>query len=385
MGDVWERLLRDRGYIIQNTLGEGAYSKVKSAYSTRLGRDVAIKCINQIAAPKDFVEKFLPRELQTLPLLRHDNIVRVYEILEASDGYIYIVMESATNGDMLKYVQRKGALTEPEIKKYFWQLCQAVRYCHAKNICHRDLKCENLLLDKNNKLLLTDFGFSKTITYDPSGNASLSSTFCGSAAYAAPEIIQGRPYDPRMHDVWSMGVILYIMTCGHMPFDDSNVRKMLKVQLRNQIQFPPRINETISDRLKSLIRRIIQPDVNVRASLDQIIAHPFFEGYNVAIVSGNKPQSSAGPVGPSHKVAKNIFKFFSGNPPKSSLGTDSNSSNDSDNKQNFRRQLQRKPRDSSAHQRYLEERKANVRREDGSESGRPDPKRFRHPKKDSNY
>ncbi|XP_076806642.1 testis-specific serine/threonine-protein kinase 1-like isoform X2 [Clavelina lepadiformis] len=280
MGDVWEKLLKERGYKIQHTLGEGAYSKVKSAFSSRLGKDVAIKCINSRLAPTDFVEKFLPRELETLPLLRHHNIVRVYEILEASDGLVYIVMEAAENGDMLRFVQKRGALPEPELKRYFWQLCQAIKYCHSQNICHRDLKCENLLLDKDHKLLLTDFGFSKPMLFDTRGHVSLSQTFCGSAAYAAPEIIQGRPYDPRMHDMWSLGVILYIMSCGHMPFDDSNVKKMLKVQLRNQLRFPSRVSDHLSDHLKNLIRSLIQPDLTKRATMEKVMSHPFFDGYH---------------------------------------------------------------------------------------------------------
>lgn len=136
----------------------------------------------------------------------------------------------------------------------------------------RDLKCENLLLDNEDRLLLTDFGFSKSMIFN-SGTIVPSTTFCGSAAYAAPEIIKGslywyidsntesnansfgvftigQPYDPRMHDMWSMGVILYIMACGHMPFDDSNVRKMLRVQLKNRIRFPPRVADTMSEDLK---------------------------------------------------------------------------------------------------------------------------------------
>jgi len=310
MADVWERLLKERGYKIQHTLGEGAYSKVKSAYSSRLGREVAIKCINTQLAPTDFVEKFLPRELKTLPVLRHDNIVRVYEILEykptdtqASDGYVYIVMEAARNGDMLRYIQRKGALPEPEIRHYFNQLVQAVNYCHNQNICHRDLKCENLLLDKDFKLLLTDFGFSKSMTYDQNNRISLSNTFCGSAAYAAPEIIQGQSYDPRMHDMWSVGVILYIMACGHMPFDDSNVKKMLRVQLRNHLKFPPRVTHLLSEDLKNLIRSLIEPNVSQRATMEQVLRHPF--------LIGDKSSTSSRPVS-SSSVAKQIVDFFTG-------------------------------------------------------------------------
>ena len=100
--------------------------------------------------------------------------------------------------------------------------------------CHRDLKCENVLLTSDLTVRLTDFGFARQIEYDENGEVKLSKTFCGSAAYAAPEIIQGKMYDPRKHDSWSQGVILYIMVCGSMPYDDSNVRKMLKEQIKQR-------------------------------------------------------------------------------------------------------------------------------------------------------
>jgi len=338
MSDVWERLLKERGYKIQHILGEGAYSKVKSAHSTRLGREVAIKCINTQLAPADFVEKFLPRELKTLPLLRHENIVRVYEILEASDGYVYIVMEAARNGDMLRYIQRKGALPEPEIKHYFNQLIQAVGHCHSKNICHRDLKCENLLLDKDFKLLLTDFGFSKSMDFDTNGRICLSNTFCGSAAYAAPEIIQGQSYDPRMHDMWSLGVILYIMSCGHMPFDDSNVKKMLKVQLRNHLKFPPRLQHLLSDDLKNLIRSLIEPNVSERATMEMVKNHPFLAGQNA---SSSRPSSSS-------SVAQQIVDFFTGSSNNQSSNNHRHSTSHNRRSQGHTSSQQRHHRNSSS-------------------------------------
>lgn len=303
MGDTWERLLHERGYKLQHTLGEGAYSKVKSAHSNRLSKTVAIKCINTQVAPKDFVEKFLPRELKTLPLLHHENIVRVYEILEASNGCVYIVMEAAQNGDMLRYIQQKGALPEMDIRRYFWQLCRAIEYCHSQNICHRDLKCENLLLGKDHRLLLTDFGFSRSVIYDNRGSVTLSSTFCGSAAYAAPEIIQGLPYDPRMHDMWSMGVILYIMACGHMPFDDSNVKKMLKIQLKNHIKFPPKHLARLSQQLQDLVRHLIQPDVSLRATIKSTMTHAFFD---------ERTRPVAKRTSDDNNVARQIFEFLAG-------------------------------------------------------------------------
>ena len=128
-------------------------------------------------------------------------------------------------------ILQNSALKEPDARKMFGELTSAVAYCHDLGFCHRDLKCENILLAADLSVRLTDFGFARPIEYDENGEVVLSNTFCGSAAYAAPEIIQGKAYDPRKHDSWSLGVILYIMVCGSMPYDDSNVRKMLKEQL----------------------------------------------------------------------------------------------------------------------------------------------------------
>jgi len=329
------KLLHEQGYDLIGDIGEGAYSKVKLFYSHALKQTVAIKIINRQQAPRDFVKNFLPRELEILQKVKHQNIVSIYEILATSDGRIFIILEYSTHNDVLRHIQNNGALDEDRAKHLFGQLVEAVAYLHRNNIVHRDLKCENLLLtqpggprttenptinlerfknsegklidlhnsadkDANSnkieqwlptvkkhkvqalplgskfepqriKLLLTDFGFGK-ITNNPEEK---SRSFCGSAAYAAPEIIQGIPYIPTSHDTWSLGIVLFIMVCGTMPYDDSNVRQMVKEQLAHKIRFPPQAAYNLSLNCKDLISKLIEPDPKKRLNIQGIQQHPW--------------------------------------------------------------------------------------------------------------
>ncbi|XP_043834669.1 testis-specific serine/threonine-protein kinase 1-like [Dromiciops gliroides] len=264
-------VLKRRGYIMGINLGEGSYAKVKSAYSERLKFNVAVKIIDRRKAPTDFLEKFLPREIEILAMLNHRSIVKTYEIFETSDGKVYIVMELGVQGDLLEFIKTRGALHEDDARKKFHQLSSAVKYCHDLDVVHRDLKCENLLLDKDFNIKLSDFGFSKRCLRDDSGRIMLSKTFCGSAAYAAPEVLQGIPYQPKVYDVWSLGVILYIMVCGSMPYDDSNIKKMLRIQKEHRVNFPR--SKHLTGECKDLIYRMLQPDVNRRLHIDEILSH----------------------------------------------------------------------------------------------------------------
>lgn len=314
------KLLADKGYELipcertsDSIIGEGAYSKVQLFYSTSLRRNVAIKIINKSSAPRDFVNHFLPREIEVLQRVRHKFVVEITEILATNDGRIFIVMEYAQHGDLLRHIQQNGAIDEERSRYLFKQLIKSVEYLHSRRIVHRDLKCENLLLTRLNedlprirtrnnsqseglttppesprkydmgsmltsefrmdevKLLVTDFGFSRRFESEE----ERSRTFCGSAAYAAPEIIKGEPYKMRDHDMWSLGVILFIMVCGTMPYDDSNVRKMLKEQLSRKLRFPPQAAQNLSDECKDLIHRLIEPNANRRYKIDQILNHPW--------------------------------------------------------------------------------------------------------------
>ncbi|XP_004623270.1 testis-specific serine/threonine-protein kinase 1-like [Octodon degus] len=264
-------VLRRRGYILGISLREGSYAKVKSAYSERLKINVAIKIIDRKRAPADFLEKFLPRELRVLTILNHSCIIKTYEIFETVQGKIYIIMELGSQGDLLDFIKVQGALQEDDARKKFHQLSLAIKYCHDLDIVHRDLKCENLLLDNDFNIKVSDFGFSKCCSRDQSGQLTLSRTFCGSAAYAAPEVLQGIPYQPKVYDIWSLGVILYIMVCGTMPYDDSNIKRMLRLQKEHRVNFPR--YKPLTRECKDLIYRMLQPDVNQRLHIDQILSH----------------------------------------------------------------------------------------------------------------
>ncbi|XP_038826064.1 testis-specific serine/threonine-protein kinase 1-like [Salvelinus namaycush] len=264
-------VLKKRGYTLGISLGEGSYAKVKSAYSERLKTNVAIKIINRRKAPADFLEKFLPRELEILASLNHRNIVKTFEIFETSEGKVYMIMELGVQGDLLEFIKFRGALPEDFTRKLFKQLSLAIQFAHDLDVVHRDLKCENLLLDKDFNLKVSDFGFARRINYDDAGQMILSKTFCGSAAYAAPEVLQGLPYNAKVYDVWSMGVVLFIMLCGSMPYDDSNIKKMLKIQKEHRVDFPR--SKTVPTECKDLMYRMLNPDVAQRIEIDDILEH----------------------------------------------------------------------------------------------------------------
>ncbi|KYO25484.1 testis-specific serine/threonine-protein kinase 2-like [Alligator mississippiensis] len=264
-------ILKNRGYILGTILGEGSYAKVKSAYAEKMKFDVAVKIIDRKKAPPEFLEKFLPRELDILGKVRHRSIIKTYEIFETSESRIYIVMELAAKGDLLEFIKSEGAMTEDVVRKMFCQLCTAIKYCHDLDFVHRDLKCENILLDTDYNIRLSDFGFSKQLSRDQNGKVIPSQTFCGSAAYAAPEVLQGIPYQPKIYDIWCLGVVLFIMVCGSMPYDDSNIRKMLRMQKEHRVHFPRSKNLTVE--CKDLIYRMLQPDMSRRLRIEEVLSH----------------------------------------------------------------------------------------------------------------
>ncbi|CAL1269621.1 unnamed protein product, partial [Larinioides sclopetarius] len=193
---------------------------------------VAVKVITRDKLSNEFATKFLPREIEVLSKINHENIVKVYKIFNFPSK-VYIFME-LINEDLLGYVRSHGRLKEKEARQFFEQMVNAMKYLHSLNIAHRDLKCENIMIDENQKIKIIDFGFCRsTGRFD-----ELSCTFCGSTAYAAPEVLQGIPYDPFLFDIWSLGCVLYVMVTGMMPFDDLNVTKMVENQLNKVISYP---------------------------------------------------------------------------------------------------------------------------------------------------
>uniref|UniRef100_A0A3Q3FGJ4 non-specific serine/threonine protein kinase n=1 Tax=Labrus bergylta TaxID=56723 RepID=A0A3Q3FGJ4_9LABR len=214
--DKAKTFLETRGYTFKRNLGEGTYGKVVSAYCKDRRRKVAIKVIDKEEVSSNYLEKFLPREMKIIRTLRHPNIVKTYDIFGLNSTKVYVVMELCGKGNLLRYINHHGALSEPLSCRLFTQLCKAIKYLHKKYVAHRDLKCENLLLDRHYNLKVCDFGFSKRLMYRH-GNMVLSETYCGSWSYAAPEVLRGLPYNPKLSDVWSMGVVLYVFIYALMP------------------------------------------------------------------------------------------------------------------------------------------------------------------------
>ncbi|KAL6441294.1 hypothetical protein ACFW04_003507 [Cataglyphis niger] len=248
-------VLESHGYILGKTIGAGSYATVKIAKSNRHDCQVAVKIVSKFQAPEDHLTKFLPREIEVVKGLKHPNLIRFLQAIETTHR-VYIIMEYAQNGSLLDVIRRDIYIDELRSRKWFRQLLEAIDYCHEHGIVHRDIKCENLLMDHYFNIKLSDFGFARGQMKPKNGEWILSTTYCGSYAYASPEILRGIPYQPQLSDIWSMGVVLYTMVYGRLPFDDSNHAQLLK-QVQNRVAFPklPKVSESC----RSLISRILVP------------------------------------------------------------------------------------------------------------------------------
>ncbi|KAL5253415.1 hypothetical protein ACHWQZ_G013261 [Mnemiopsis leidyi] len=256
------------GYIFGDVIGTGAYAKVRRCYSEKFKSNVAVKIVSKKSAPKDYLSKFLPREIQCIHKLRHKNIVRVLEILE-TERSMYIVMQEAEKGDLLDFINANHRkIAEKDAKIYFQQILEAVEHCHIKNVVHRDLKCENILFDKDMVIKLSDFGFARTINPE---NCQLK-THCGSLAYAAPEIVKGKDYDGRISDVWSLGVVLFAMVNGKLPFNDTSVKNLLTA-INKGITFQSNVSEACRD----IITAMLMTDTGRRAKIKDLLKHAWFD------------------------------------------------------------------------------------------------------------
>lgn len=203
--------LEAQGFHLGKTLGQGTYAIVKEAYYEKLKKKVAVKIISKNRAPKDYLQKFLPREVEVVKIIRHPNIVMFIMGIETVNR-MYLAMEYVPNGDLLGVIKKVKTVQEPRGGFWFSQMVDGIAYCHMKGVVHRDIKCENLLLDKDYNIKITDFGFARSgMLPDKDQKMPLSETYCGSYAYACPEILTGTPYIAQKSDIWSLGVVLYVM------------------------------------------------------------------------------------------------------------------------------------------------------------------------------
>lgn len=272
------REVRFGAYVLGSTLGEGEFGKVKLGWRKdgQYPSQVAIKLIKRdTLARGSELEIKIHREINSMRLLSHPNIVNLVEVLK-SGKYIGIVLEYASGGELFEYILQHKHLKENAAKRLFAQLVSGVDYMHLKGLIHRDLKLENLLLDKHKNIVISDFGFVNS--YSRAKN-DLMKTSCGLPCYAAPELVLTRtPYSGRKVDIWSMGVILYAMLAGYLPFDDdsenedgSDIVRLYNYICSTRLTFP----EYVSPLARDLLRRIIVPDPNRRIGIDEIRNHPW--------------------------------------------------------------------------------------------------------------
>ncbi|KAI5710097.1 hypothetical protein M8J76_012177 [Diaphorina citri] len=266
-------VLETHGYSLGDVVGMGSYATVKLATSARHSQDVAIKIISKVQAPIDYLKKFLPREIEVVKGLKHPNLIRFLQAIETTHR-VYIIMEYAKNGSLLEVIRKERYIDEDKGRRWFSQLADAIDYCHKKSVVHRDIKCENLLLDDKYNIKLSDFGFARKYSVNNTDyKQNLSETFCGSYAYASPEILKGVPYTPQQSDIWSMGVVLFAMVYGRLPFDDTNYSELLK-QVQKRVVFPE--SPRLSSSCKALISNILSP-VKFRIQMEDIRQDPWLK------------------------------------------------------------------------------------------------------------
>uniref|UniRef100_A0A6Q2YKU4 MAP/microtubule affinity-regulating kinase 3 n=1 Tax=Esox lucius TaxID=8010 RepID=A0A6Q2YKU4_ESOLU len=247
-------------YRLLKTIGKGNFAKVKLARHLLTGREVAVKIIDKTQLNPTSLQKLF-REVRIMKILNHPNIVKLFEVIE-TEKTLYLIMEYASGGEVFDYLVAHGRMKEKEARAKFRQIVSAVQYCHQKRIVHRDLKAENLLLDADMNIKIADFGFSNEFTL-----GSKLDTFCGSPPYAAPELFQGKKYDGPEVDVWSLGVILYTLVSGSLPFDGQNLKELRERVLRGKYRIPFYMSTDCENLLKKLL--VLNP--GKRGSLEQIM------------------------------------------------------------------------------------------------------------------
>ncbi|GMY25663.1 CBL-interacting protein kinase 2-like [Fagus crenata] len=255
-------------YEVGRQLGQGTFAKVYHARNLNTGMSAAIKVINKEKILKVGMVEQIKREISIMGMIKHPNVVELYEVM-ASKAKIYFAMEYAKGGELFSKVA-KGKLKEDVARRYFQQLISAVDYCHSRGVCHRDLKPENLLLDDNGNLKVTDFGLSALA--ESKHQDGLLHTTCGTPAYVSPEIINRKGYDGAKADIWSCGVVLYVLLAGYLPFHDSNLMDMYRKIGKGDFKFP----NWFGPEVRRLLSKILDPNPNTRISIAKIMENSWF-------------------------------------------------------------------------------------------------------------
>lgn len=252
-------------YSVGYTVGDGGFSKVKLARHRMTGIKVAIKMISKETLLRQNELFRAANEIAALQLLKHQNIARLFQVLE-SKSRVYLVMEHLPAGELFDYIVAQGRIRDENLaRKLFRQIVAAVAHAHGEGFAHRDLKPENMLFDEKKKIKLIDFGLVAM------PGTTQCKTSCGSANYAAPEVIRGESYDGAQADMWSLGVVAYAMLCGCLPFDDPDLRVLGSLIRKGKYSEPAHLGQDARD----MIRRLLTLDPQERMTMDGLLQHPW--------------------------------------------------------------------------------------------------------------
>ena len=282
-------------YKIEETIGEGTYGKVKLATHIKLNEKVAIKFINKKKLQKGDDER-IKNEIKIITKLNHPNILKAFEVFDDETNY-YIVMERPIRGDLFNYICSKGRLSMDEASFIFYQIVNGIQYLHKNKIVHRDMKPENIMLTKDMIVKIGDFGLSKYFK----SNESRLKTNCGSPCYSAPEVLRGNRYKPQPVDLWGLGIILYCMVCGELPFEDEREDILVRKVTLCKYTCPL----FVSDIFKSFFKKILCPNPNERITIEQIKMNCI---YNVGRANFYKYFKIYGEDGDMYPKVKNFIK-----------------------------------------------------------------------------
>ncbi|XP_058747975.1 CBL-interacting serine/threonine-protein kinase 10-like [Vicia villosa] len=249
-------------YELGRLLGQGTFGKVYYGRSIITNQTVALKMIDKDKVIKSDQAECIKREISVMRLVKHPNIIQLFEVM-ATKSKIYFVLEYAKGGELFKKVA-KGKLKEDTAHKYFKQLVSAVDFCHSRGVYHRDIKPENILLDENEDLKVSDFGLSALA--ESKRQDGLLHTTCGTPAYVAPEVIKRKGYDGAKADIWSCGVVLFVLLAGYVPFNDTNLMEMYRKISNAEFKFP----NWFAKNVRKLLCKMLDPDPSTRISIDKI-------------------------------------------------------------------------------------------------------------------
>ena len=278
-------------YLVGKTIGQGTFGKVKLGVHVGTGEKVAIKILEKKKIVEVADVERVSREILILKRVGavHDNVIRLYEVIDTPKA-IYLIMEYCSGGELFDFIVKHGKVKEKQACNFFHQILNGVEYLHKCNIVHRDLKPENLLMNRRPEgwnVKVVDFGLSNT---DDGGK--LLKTACGSPCYAAPEMIAGKKYVGPKADMWSLGVVLFALVCGFLPFEHDNTSELYKKILKGNYKCP----KFVSPQIRDLLSKILNTNPKHRYSIAQARKHPWMQMVKVKnIQHASTPPRANGP------------------------------------------------------------------------------------------